>query len=249
MYSLILFYLCTCGKLFSIDPGNIRCSLDAEGALCSGLKFVLIQSTLYIFSLADSFIDVDNVVVSEDVDEAKKFHEEIDCLISVDLQTVEDDVVDATSTIPTHRFYSKTNRPKPRANVTIGLEELNAVKRKRRKKGPKLCMPTKRKRRRHHLTREYEEDPPDNICEFIPPVRHASVDSGVDMSDNVDSDLFTYGRRYKAVMDRVDYLPSRTLGKSSDTYMLSGRHVSIDTNMKSLPFYKNSATYKCPCCP
>ncbi|KAL9955786.1 hypothetical protein ACROYT_G037165 [Oculina patagonica] len=199
--------------------------------------------------MTDSFIDVDNVVVSEDVDEAKQFHEEIDCLISVDLQTVEDDVVDATPTIPAHRFYSKTNRPKPRANVTIGLEELNASKRKRRKKGPKLCMPTKRKRRRHHLTREYEEDPPDEICEFIPPVRHASVDSGVDLSDNVDSDLFTYGRRYKAVMDRVDYLPSRTLGKSSDTYVLSGRHVSIDTNMKSLPFYKSSASYKCPCCP
>ena len=219
------------------------------------LRFVLIQCII-IFSVADSFIDVDNVPspkvveVSEDVDKMKEFHEEIDCLISVDLQTIEDDVVDATTTIPTHRFYSKTNRPKPRANVTIGLEELNAVKRKRRKKGPKLCMPTKRKRRQHTLTsRDYEDDPPDNICEYIPSVRHASVDSGVDMTDNVDSDLFTYGHKYKTVVDRVDYLPSRTLGKSSDTFMLSGRHVSIDTKIKSLPFYKGSSTYRCPCCP
>lgn len=189
------------------------------------------------------------VVVSEEVDTAKTFHEEIDCLISVDLKTVEDDVVDASTTIPTHRFYSKTNRPKPRANVTIGLEELNAVKRKRRKKGPKLCMPTKRRRRRHTVTREYHEDPPDNICEFIPPARHTSVDSGVDMMDNVNNDLFTYGHRYKGVMERVEYLPSRTLGKASDTYMLSGRHVSINTTINSLPFYKNPASYRCPCCP
>lgn len=182
------------------------------------------------------------------MDEEGEIHEEIDCLISVDLQTVKSNVAEATSTIPTHRFYSKTNRPKPRANVTIGLDELNAVKRKRRKKGPKLCMPTKRKRK-HMLTRGFEEDPPDNICEFIPPVRHASVDSGIDVMDNVDSDLFTYRHKYKAVMDRVDYLPSRTLGKSSNRYMLSGQHVAIDTTMKNLPFYKNSASYRCPCCP
>lgn len=206
-------------------------------------------------SSADSFIDVDNiplpkvVVESEDVDAANTFDEEIDCLISVDLKTVEDDVADASSTIPPHRFYSKTNRPKPRSNVTIGLEELNAVKRKRRKKGPKLCMPTKRKRRRHAVTRGYDNTPPDNICEFIPPARHVSVDSGVDMTDNVDSDFFTYGHRYKGVMEQVEYLPSRTLGKASDTYMLSGRHVSINTTINSLPFYKNPASYRCPCCP
>lgn len=202
---------------------------------------------MLLFSPADSFIDVDNVpspkvlLDSEDVGTAKEFHEEIDCLISVDLQTVKDDAVDASTTIPTHRFYSKSNRPKPRANVTIGLAKLNAAKRKRKKKGPKLCMPTKRKRRRH--------TPPDSICEFIPPARHASVDSGVDMTDNVDSDLFTYGHRYKGVVDRVEYLPSRTLGKSRDTYVLSGRRMSIDTDINSLPFYKSATSYKCPCCP
>ena len=211
--------------------------------------------TSFLVYLADSFIDVDNipspkvVVESEDADPANTFDEEIDCLISVDLKTVEDDVVDASPTIPTHRFYSKTNRPKPRSNVTIGLEELNAVKRKRRKKGPKLCMPTKRKRRRYAVTREYDHGPPDNICEFIPPARHLSVDSGVDITDNADSDLFTYGHRYKGVMERVGYLPSRTLGKASDTYMVSGRHVSINTTINSLPFYKNPASYRCPCCP
>lgn len=205
--------------------------------------------------MTDSFIDVDNIPLqkvageSEDVDPADTFDEEIDCLISVDLKTVEDDVVDASPTIPTHRFYSKTNRPKPRSNVTIRLEELNAVKRKRRKKGPKLCMPTKRKRRRHAVTREYNNGPPDSICEFIPPARHLSVDSGVDIMDNADSDLFTYGHRYKGVMEQVEYLPSRTLGKASDTYMLSGRHVSINTSINSLPFYKSPASYRCPCCP
>lgn len=208
-----------------------------------------------LVSLADSFIDVDSISLqkvageSEDVDPADTFDEEIDCLISVDLKTVEDDVVDASPTIPTHRFYSKTNRPKPRSNVTIRLEELNAVKRKRRKKGPKLCMPTKRKRRRHAVTREYNDGPPDSICQFIPPTRHLSVDSGVDIMDNADSDLFTYGHRYKGVMEQVEYLPSRTLGKASDTYMLSGRHVSINTSINSLPFYKSPASYRCPCCP
>ena len=160
-----------------------------------------------------------------------------------------EDKVDASTTIPTHKFYSKTNRPKPRTNVTIGLDELNVGKRKRRKKGPKLCMPTKRKRTRHNFTSAYEEVPPDSMCKYIPPMRHVSVDSGVDMMDNVDSDLFTYSDKYNAIMDKVDYLPKRTLGKPSDTYMLSGRRVSIDTSVNSFPLYKSKASYRCPCCP
>lgn len=201
-------------------------------------------------------MDVDNVPspkVSDSVDvaAAEKFHEEIDCLISVDLHTAENDKNGLSNTIPTHRFYSKTNRPKPRASVTIGLEVLNAVKKKRRRKGPKLCMPTKR-RRRHALIGDFSEGPLDEVCVFVPPVRHTSVDSGVDMTDNVENDLFTsYGNDYKADIDRVtDFLPSRTLGKSNScSYMLSGQRVSLDASLPLLPFHKVSASYRCPCCP
>lgn len=205
--------------------------------------------------LADSFIDVDNVPSPKvpdpvDVGAAETFHEEIDCLISVDLHTTENARDNSLTAIPTNRFYSKTNRPKPRANVTIGLEELNAVKKKRRRKGPKLCMPTKR-RRRHALIREFDEGPLDEVCAFIPPERHASVDSGVDMTDNVENDLYTYGDKYKADINRVmNYLPSRTLGKRSDGYVLAGQHVSLDATINLLPFHRSSASnYRCPCCP
>ena len=189
-------------------------------------------------------------VAAEEVTAAEKFHEEIDCLISVDLHTAENDRNGLSNTIPTHRFYSKMNRPKPRASVTIGLEVLNAVKKKRRRKGPKLCMPTKR-RRRHALIRGFDEGPLDEVCTFVPPVRHTSVDSGVDMTDNVENDLFTgYGNDYKDNIDTVtDFLPSRTLGKNNSSYVLSGRRVSLDANLPLLPFHKVSASYRCPCCP
>lgn len=201
--------------------------------------------------MTDSFIDADNVPISKESDpvdaKPEQFHDAIDCLISVDLHTDDNDRKDS-NTIPTNRFYSKTNRPKPRASVTIGLEELNAVKRKRRRKGPKLCMPTKR-RRRHALIGEFEI-PLDDVCAFVPPQRHASVDSGVDMADNVENDLFMYGNKYKANIDRVtDFISSRTLGKSAGGYVLPGQHVSFNSDINLLPFHRQSAGYRCPCCP
>jgi len=210
---------------------------------------------LLCICLADSFIDLENVPspkMSEPVDvgAAEKFHEEIDCLISVDLHTTENDRDNSSVSIPTNRFYSKTNRPKPRASVTIALEELNVVKKKRRRKGPKLCMPTKR-RKRHAFITEFDKGPLDEVCAFIPPVRHTSVDSGVDMTDNVENDLFTYGDNFQADIDQVtDYLPARTLGKGNhDGYVLAGKGVALNQTLNLLPFHKSGASYRCPCCP
>lgn len=206
--------------------------------------------------MTDTFLDVENdplpkvLPASDESEAANKFQGEIDCLISVDLCTVERaDGGDTSNAIPAHKFYSKTNRPKPRTSVTIGLDELNVGRRKRRKKGPKLCMPTKRKRTRHTFTSAYEEVPPDSICKYIPPVRHVSVDSGVEITDNVDGDLITYPEKYKTIVDGVDCFPTRTLGKSVATYMLSGRPVSVDMPVNSFPLFRNSASYRCPCCP
>lgn len=162
---------------------------------------------LFFVFFVDFFIDVDNIFLLkvvgefEDVDSVDTFDEEIDCLILVDFKIVEDDVVDVSSIIFIYRFYLKINRFKFRLNVIIRLEELNVVKRKRRKKGLKLCMLIKRKRRRYVVIREYKDGFFDSICEFIFLVRYFFVDSGVDIMDNVDFDLFIYGYRYKGVME------------------------------------------------
>lgn len=241
----------------------VTCERRGTGAFKSKVKTV-VKKQKYSFRetdkrlkrldrrMTDSFIDVDNVPspkVSDpgDVGVEEKFDEEIDCLISVDLHTTDNDRSNSSTTIATSRFYSKTNRPKPRASVTIGLKELNAARKRRRRKGPKLCMPTKRRRRG-----EYGEDPLDEVCAFIPPERHTSVDSGVDMGDNVENDLFTYSDKYQTDIERVTgYLPSRTLGKHSDGYVLAaGQRVSLDATINLLPFHKSSASnYRCPCCP
>ena len=235
-------------NLGAVEPGNLPLKLP--------LKCFSIQIYFFLLFLTDTFLDVDNdpspkvLPPSVEGEAAKNFQEEIDCLISVDLHTVDRaDGVDTSAAIPAHKYYSKTNRPKPRTSVTIGLDELNVGRRKRRKKGPKLCMPTKRKRTRHTFTSAYEEVPPDSICKYIPPVRHVSVDSGVDITDNVDGELIAYADKYNTIVDEVDCFPSRTLGKSVGTYMLSGRHGPVDVSVNSFPLFRNSASYRCPCCP
>lgn len=203
--------------------------------------------------MTGSFLDVDNVPspkVSDSVDSGaeEKLCEEIDCLISVDLHTTDHERNQSTTTIPTSRFYSSSKRPKPRASVTIGLKELNAAKRKRRRKGPRLCMPTKR-RRKHTFIGHITEGPLDEVCAFVPPERHTSMDSGVDIADNADNDLFTYSDKYKSNFACDLYLPSRSLGKNSDGLMLARHRLSLDSNLGLLPLQKSSASYRCPCCP
>ena len=210
---------------------------------------IYVSQSFYYF-LTGSFLDVDNVPspkVSDSVDSGaeEKLCEEIDCLISVDLHTTDHERNQSTTTIPTSRFYSSTKRPKPRASVTIGLKELNAAKRKRRRKGPRLCMPTKR-RRKHTFIGHITEGPLDEVCAFVPPERHTSVDSGVDIADN---DLFTYSDKYKYNFACDLYLPSRSLGKNSDGLMLARHRLSLDSNLGLLPLQKSSASYRCPCCP
>ena len=207
-------------------------------------------SQSFYFFLTGSFLDVDNVPspkVSDFLDSGaeEKLCEEIDCLISVDLHTTDREQNQSTTTTSTSRFYSSTKRPKPRASVTIGLKELNAAKRKRRRKGPKLCMPTKR-RRKHSFIGHITEDPLDEVCAFVPPERHTSMDSGVDIADN---DLFAYSDKYKSNFERDLYLPSRSLGKNSDSLMLARHRLSLDSTLGLLPLQKSSASYRCPCCP
>lgn len=207
--------------------------------------------------MTDSFIDADHLPSSRktdsvDVPASEEFDEEIDCLISIDIHTAERERQRSLSnTISTSRFYSRTNRPKPRANVTIALEELNAAKKRRRRKGPRLCMPTKR-RRRHAVLGEFCEFPLDGVCAFVPPERHASVDSGVDMTDNVDNGLFCYRDRCKANIGRVtDFLSSRTMIRSGDNFVLPRQQISFESDIDLLPFRKGSgaSNYRCPCCP
>lgn len=181
---------------------------------------------------------------------SEKFDEEIACLITVGIHTVQKDKDHnlSSSVIPTDKFYSRTKRPKPRANVTIALEELNGAKKRRKRKGARLCMPTKR-RTRHCVLGGFDEISMDDVCAFVPPERHASVDSGLDMADNVANDLFSYGKRYKAQIgpDVVsDFLSSRTMRESSDDFVLPRKHCG---NSISFPKDSRDGNYRCPCCP
>lgn len=181
---------------------------------------------------------------------SEKFDEEIACLITVGIHTVQKDKDHnlSSSMIPTDKFYSRTKRPKPRANVTIALEEFNGAKKRRKRKGARLCMPTKR-RTRHCALGGFDEISMDDVCAFVPPERHASVGSGLDMADNVDNDLFSYGKRYKAQIGPgvvSDFLSSRTMRERSGDFVLQRQH---GDNSISFPKDSRAGNYRCPCCP
>lgn len=109
-------------------------------------------------------------------------------------------------------------------------------------------MPTKR-RTRHCVLGGFDEIPMDDVCAFVPPERHASVDSGVDMADNVDNDLFSYGKRYKAPIGSgvaADFLSSRTMCGNRDDFVLPRQNV---VNSISFPKDNRAGNYRCPCCP
>lgn len=205
--------------------------------------------------MTNSCIDADNNSVSREThsvnsSSSEKFDEEIACLITVGIHTVQQDKDHnlSSSMIPTDKFYSRTKRPKPRANVTIALEEFNGAKKRRKRKGARLCMPTKR-RTRHCALGGFDEISMDDVCAFVPPERHASVGSGLDMADNVDNDLFSYGKRYKAQIGPgvvSDFLSSRTMRERSGDFVLQRQH---GDNSISFPKDSRAGNYRCPCCP